>query len=654
MQQRAYSLLTIKSVDDAERIITGIATTVTADRMGDIVEPKGAEFTLPLPLLWQHRSAEPIGEVFDAKVTADGIQIKARVAKASEPGKLKDRLDEAWQSMAMGLVKGLSIGFSAIEYAFTETGIHFQKWAWHELSAVTIPANAEANIATLKSFDTGVPAATGRVVRVIHRSGASDTSTKAATMKSLNERIADFETTRAAKATEMEQVQQKAIDEGRTKDTNEQTRFDELKGEIKGIDKELADLRDMEEIQKGAAKPVAGPGIPVDKSRDPQRVIVTEKKLPPGVGFARYVACKAAAAIELKGGNLVSPLALAKARYPDDSQLRAIFEKAAVAGGTTSGSHAFDDLVPYQVLQSDFIDYLRPMTIIGQFGQNGVPALRRVPFNIRVGGLSAGATGYWKGEGKPIPVSKATSANVTLAWATVAGLTVITQELVKHSTPSAELNLRDDLAAAVVARMDIDFVDPTKAASANVSPASITYGVAATTPSGTAAVNVRHDLAALLALFAGNNLGRKNLVLIMSDTQAGNIAMMVNTLGNSDFPEMDLSATNPRLRGIPVIVSEHLTSVGSPSTQTIVLVKADEVYLADDGNVAVDASMEASIEMLDSSLLQDATNGTGASLVNMWQTGSVALRAEREINWKLRRSTAVQYISPAAYVPPTS
>lgn len=39
---------------DAKRIIRGTATTSSVDRAGDIVDPRGAEFKLPLPLLWQH------------------------------------------------------------------------------------------------------------------------------------------------------------------------------------------------------------------------------------------------------------------------------------------------------------------------------------------------------------------------------------------------------------------------------------------------------------------------------------------------------------------------------------------------------------------------------------------------------------------------
>jgi len=78
---RAYSLLEIKELDDEERVITGIASTPTPDRMADIVVPEGAQFALPIPLLWQHRSDQPIGQVIEAKITKAGIEIVAKIAK---------------------------------------------------------------------------------------------------------------------------------------------------------------------------------------------------------------------------------------------------------------------------------------------------------------------------------------------------------------------------------------------------------------------------------------------------------------------------------------------------------------------------------------------------------------------------------------------
>ena len=164
---RAYSVLTIKAVDEEKRELTGIATTPSTDSYGDIVDSEGAEYTLPIPLLWQHRSDQPIGHVTKAKATKDGIEVVARLVTIEEPGTLKDRLDEAWQSVKSTLVRGFSIGFSPIEYTrIADTySYRYIKWAWRELSVVTIPANTDATITAIKSISTEQRAALGLLPR---------------------------------------------------------------------------------------------------------------------------------------------------------------------------------------------------------------------------------------------------------------------------------------------------------------------------------------------------------------------------------------------------------------------------------------------------------------------------------------------------------
>lgn len=153
---KAYSTLQIKSVTDTddERIITGIANTPSTDRDDDILEPLGAKFALPIPLLWQHNHNQPIGEVIQATVTEKGIEIVAKLVKIDEKGKLKDRLDEAWQSIKSGLVKCLSVGFKIKEYNYLESswGLHIKEWEFYELSVVTVPANADAVITSVKQI----------------------------------------------------------------------------------------------------------------------------------------------------------------------------------------------------------------------------------------------------------------------------------------------------------------------------------------------------------------------------------------------------------------------------------------------------------------------------------------------------------------------
>jgi HK97 family phage prohead protease len=157
---RAYSTIDIKAMqdEDGKRMFSGIATTPSTDRMGDIVEPKGAEFTLPIPLLWQHDSRQPIGWVTEAKVTDKGIEIVGEIASVKEVGSLQARLDEAWQSMKAKLVRGLSIGFQALESTRIENtyAYRYVKWSWLELSAVTVPANSECSITSIKSADQAI------------------------------------------------------------------------------------------------------------------------------------------------------------------------------------------------------------------------------------------------------------------------------------------------------------------------------------------------------------------------------------------------------------------------------------------------------------------------------------------------------------------
>jgi len=126
--RRAYSVLTVKSFSEEDGILTGIATTPTPDRQADVIEPKGIQFKLPLPLLYQHKSAQPIGWVTEAKVMADGIHVKAEVAKNLGIGWIQ----EAWTLIKAGLVRGFSVGIVPLEYAFLEKtgGLHILSSEW--------------------------------------------------------------------------------------------------------------------------------------------------------------------------------------------------------------------------------------------------------------------------------------------------------------------------------------------------------------------------------------------------------------------------------------------------------------------------------------------------------------------------------------------
>ena len=178
MIHRAYSMLEVKEVSEDRREIEGMATTPTADRYGDIVDPMGAVFAKQMPLLWQHRHSEPVGWATFGKPTKAGIPYKAKFAKTDKPGIVRDMLEMAWDYVRLGLVRGVSIGFKSIAHEYMEGGgLKFNEWECLELSAVTIPANSEATIAAIKSIDRKTLAAIGRSgpVMLVRSPGASGT-----------------------------------------------------------------------------------------------------------------------------------------------------------------------------------------------------------------------------------------------------------------------------------------------------------------------------------------------------------------------------------------------------------------------------------------------------------------------------------------------
>lgn len=160
---RMYSILTVKAVEDEQRIIRGTATTPAPDRVGDTIQSMGVQFNNPMPLLRQHDHNFPVGTVTFDKPTKDGITFVATLPKISEPGPLRDRVDTAWGEVVEGLVRAVSIGFRPLEYSFIDAGgIDFKKCEVIELSLVTIPCNPDAQISAIKSFDLETLAAKGK------------------------------------------------------------------------------------------------------------------------------------------------------------------------------------------------------------------------------------------------------------------------------------------------------------------------------------------------------------------------------------------------------------------------------------------------------------------------------------------------------------
>lgn len=455
-------------------------------------------------------------------------------------------------------------------------------------------------------------------------------------MSKFAEQITAFEQKRAALVSANEAIMEKAAADGATLDAEQQECFDNNQADIKAIDDHLKRLRDMEKAAADSAKPVDGQN---EKQGTTSRVpaqVKTTPKLDPGIAVARIARAKAVAAV--KG---MTQKEAAASLYGEDSATFGFFAKAAVAPALTSDPSWAGNLVGEETsVFADFVEYLRPQTILGRFGQNGIPSLRTVGFRVPLIGQTSGGSGYWVGEGQAKPLTAFDFTRTTLEPLKVANIAVASKEVLEYSSPSADAIIRDSLVAALRERLDIDFIDPSKAAVSGVSPASITNGVTPVASSGSDADAVRADIRAAFAGFIAANNAPTSGVWIMSATNALSLSLMQNPLGQAEFPGIGMNGGT--LFGLPAIVSEHMGDY-------VVLVNASDIYVGDEGGFSVDFSREASLQM-DSAPDNPTTDAT--VLVSLWQRNLVGFLAERTINWAKRRASSVQVISDVAWGAP--
>lgn len=452
--------------------------------------------------------------------------------------------------------------------------------------------------------------------------------------KTIADQIAAFQAKRLAAQTSADEIVSKSVQEGRTLDEHEHEQHKGFAAEVAAIDSHITLLRAHEQLMLSKATPIttAGtqPGAEGGTVSLNGGVISVKSNLPPGIRFTRFALAMAHAK-----GNVMLAHEIAKERYKDTPEVGHILKAAISMGGTrdlamvnraavTAVGSTDTAVTQYNDLENEFVDLLRPKLVMGR-----MPSLNRVPFMSRQGRQLTGVTGSFVGEGAPKPVQKQTYDNVSLGFAKVAVIVVLSDEAVRFSTIKAEMRARDDMVKGIATYIDKRFMDPAYSGVANVSPASITNGATRIQSSGTTLAAIDVDVRAAMGMFAASDVDPSTAVWVMPATVALRLSMKRTTQDEKAFPE--LSMLGGTWYGIPVIVSNAMVASGSPGELQIALVTQEEVLLADDGGVSIDMSMEASVQM------NDAPSAGAQSLVSLWQNNLVGIRAEQYINWAARR-----------------
>ena len=467
----------------------------------------------------------------------------------------------------------------------------------------------------------------------------------------IQERLEAMQRQREAAVAAMQGIFDKAATDERTFDGAEQTDFDKHKETIRSLDVQIENINVLARASLGSpktAQPVegatgAGTGVElVDVNKGMGsvadlgggRVLQVHRNLPKGTAFTRY-----AMALACSKGNPMAAAEVAKQRWSGSTPEVESILRAAVAAGTTTDTVWAKPLVPYQDMQGELIELLRPLTILGRMS-----GFRNIPFNVRMPRQTSGATVGWVGEGLAKPVTKLGFDTVTVPHAKIAAIIAITEELARMSTPSAEATVRQDLLETISQFMDVQFIDQTVAAVGDVSPGAITNGIAGVDSTGATVALVTADLNAALTTMSVANIAMRSPYWIMH-TRTFNYLRTLRTTQDIFAFRDELNAN--RLMGYPVIVSNNVPlrdqNAGGGTEGYITLVDASEIFMADDGETMLDVSREASLQM-------DSAPSAGAqALVSLWQNNLVGIRAERYVYWQRRRDAAVYQIDMVTY-----
>jgi HK97 family phage major capsid protein len=465
----------------------------------------------------------------------------------------------------------------------------------------------------------------------------------------LAEQLAAMRARRDTALKAMQEIVDGAAAEDRTFTDDESKSFDKHKAETETVNAHIERLETQEKLVAASARPAQSSAAASAASTTGYPSIqLMDRKIKAGTSFARY-----AMALMASKGNMIQAEQIARNYWRDTTpQLAEMFkaigqfgstadfiahQKAAVAAGSTSNQAWAGVLVYAETMASEFIELLRPATIIGR-----LPSLRKVPFNIRmarqIGGIS---TSGWVGQGLSKPVGSLSLDAVVMPWAKVAVIVALTEELARFSDPSAEGVINADMISAISTYLDSQFINPTVAPVTNVSPGSITYGLTPIVSTGSTVAQVTADLATMLSAMASNNIPMTAPAWVMHPRSQIFLSLLRTATDNLAFPSV---SANNALLGYPIVTSTSSPLGAGPTFYgQIVLMDQPQVFLADEGGITLDMSREASLQ------LDSAPSTPPAPLTSLWQQNLIGLKAERFIYWMRRYDPAVQILTDVPY-----
>ena len=149
IEQKTMSL-DVKAVGDEGQIEGYGAVFGNVDSYGDIIQAGAFMDSLrgrKPKMLYQHRMEEPIGVWDEYREDQKGLYMKGRIATKSTKGR------DAYELVKAGAIDGLSIGYITRDYDMDGNNRRLKSVDLIETSLVTMPANSEAIVTSVKNAD---------------------------------------------------------------------------------------------------------------------------------------------------------------------------------------------------------------------------------------------------------------------------------------------------------------------------------------------------------------------------------------------------------------------------------------------------------------------------------------------------------------------
>lgn len=617
----------------------------SVDRYGDVIEARGwdlSHFRNNPVALFGHDAKFIVGHWRDVRV--EGRKLLGRLELMDA---VSDRLREIHAAVKAGVLRAVSVGFHAkgaepIKSADGKPtgGLRFTKSELVECSLVAVPANpnalqvarslslsdetkslifAKPGEGTPVSRDHGKPAVLTRTLI---------TPSKGLAMQPLSQRVQDAQERLVALKDQLTEVTSKS-DIGET----EEAIIVEVTQRIEAQERSLDALKRAETalaVKSGTShNGVASPAI---ASRRPLGVPVKEVKPADHIVRAATVAF-------LKHTTHRSVEDILRERYPDD-ELTPMVLRAAVAPATTTTSGWASELVNTAI--ADFMDTLTPVSIYPRLAALG----NRFTFDrngaIRIPSRSPTPSigGSFVGEGSPIPVRRFGLGSVTLTPTKMGVISTFTREMGQYSTPAIEGLIRQAIVEDTAVTLDSALIDTT--AGSTTRPAGLLNGVTGNT--ATAGGGYDALIGDIRNLYADltTSVGLRNVVFLMNPAQTLAIALTQNVGGDREFAA-EINAG--RLLGRPVIESATVAA------GTVIAIDVADFVTATGDAPEFDVSDQAVVHMEDTSPAAIGTAGVlaGGATRSLWQTATVGVRMLLDVNWAMRRTGGVAYVTSTTW-----